>query len=280
MRNIFLLFPLLFLYAPNHPENELGINALPDTTGGRYAEVVIARKNWGSIVKGDVLRIYSPVDNARRLLANHTNKDSVSRNASGYVKKNTVAYAIGLKMREFRVERISTNSIRRINQFTSMVDTINNTANAAGERMDVPVYIKRKLRREKHMLFGQPGAEVWFGGRTQVDRASVLALIDTVAAHRNVSVSVLRRRAQQRIVDWPIHRKKKIVILRCFDMSDSLKNALSAKDSLGIYTFTIPLANVATETGFTEQQIINAIQNDSDLRDKGVINVENVVELK
>ncbi len=272
MKKLFILF--LFLFA------SLAQAQLPDTTGGRYSEVVIARKSWGDIVKGDVLGIYQPEDNASRLLANYTNKDSVPRNAFGYVKKSSVAYAVGLKLRKIRMERFAVDSVRRVNQFTSVVDTITNTANDDGEYMHVPLYVKRRLRRTKHMMFGQVGSEIWFGGNIKITRTTMLALIDTIATHRSISVSALRRKAQKRITGWPIHMKKKFVILRCYDLSDSLKSVYGATDSLGAYLYTVPLANVATETGFTTQQITNAIQNDSDLRSKGVINIENLVELK
>jgi len=45
--------------------------------------------------------------------------------------------------------------------------------NARGEYMDVPLFILRRLKHARHLIFGTPGSEYWYGGRQIINHAAL-----------------------------------------------------------------------------------------------------------
>ena len=75
--------------------------------------------------------------------------------------------------KEFKMERISENEVRRTNLATLDTDIISDVANKAGEYMDVPFFIKRRIAHHAHQIFGSNGAEYWYGGKTDASLSNL-----------------------------------------------------------------------------------------------------------
>lgn len=73
----------------------------------------------------------------------------------------------------YRFERVSETEIRRVEIATGKEETFGPTPNARGERVDVPLFIARRLAHPNNRIFGAPGAELWYGGRQDRSAAAV-----------------------------------------------------------------------------------------------------------
>ncbi len=77
---------------------------------------------------------------------------------------------------QYRFERVSRTEIKRITLADMSEVTINDTPQLIDgkmQHMDVERYIQRRLAHEGHKIFGTDGAEVWYGGRTDVSNAKL-----------------------------------------------------------------------------------------------------------
>jgi len=84
---------------------------------------------------------------------------------------------------QYEFRRVSTNFVKRINLLTDEEEIIGKTPNAKGETMNVPVFLKMRLNHERHAIFGSPGEEVWYGGKTNTDETSVNNLWSIIEEH-------------------------------------------------------------------------------------------------
>jgi len=84
-------------------------------------------------------------------------------------------------------ERIANRIVQRTDLEANATDLVSSTPNAAGEYMHVAEHLKIKTAHPKHLIFGQPGREVWFGGRRDnLDLHSLWAdVIETHSPHRH-----------------------------------------------------------------------------------------------
>ena len=280
MKWLFLLIPFSVIYLNSCQPRFIKLpvkSALPDTTGERYAEVVLAGKNNGVIDKWDILQVLNSSRNMKRFLHDHINPDSVSRTL-GYVDLDDFSYDHFLKTKQYRFERISTDSLRRINQFTSVVDTVSDTPNNNGEYIDVPLFFQRRLLNSKHMIFGSNNNEVFFGGSTRSDYDTLSVLVDSLISKKSLPSSASRK-ARRKTKEWNQGQKKKFVIIRCYDVSDTL--ATSLIDTLdGSYLYEITPQSMAAESPLSVGDINSAIASDADIRCLYVFDFEAIRELK
>jgi hypothetical protein len=74
---------------------------------------------------------------------------------------------------EFKFERLDEKVVRRTNLWTGVTETFSDIPNKNGKQMDVPLFIKRRLRHERHSIFGSNGSEFWYGGRVRYRQSDV-----------------------------------------------------------------------------------------------------------
>ena len=90
---------------------------------------------------------------------------------------------------QYRFERISKTEMKRIRLSDMSEEIFNATPRQVDGKMqhaNVELYISRRLAHGRHKIFGTPGAEVWYGGRTDVSNAKldlVWTAIEAKTAH-------------------------------------------------------------------------------------------------
>ena len=117
--------------------------------------------------------------------------------------------------RKYRFERISQTQVNRINIVTLESETISDVPNARGEYIDVGLFIRRKLLHPKHLIFGTPGSEVWYGGFTDYSNAKldlVWQAIEAQTSNREIDFTLFLLGIQD---------KKSFLALRVDDFTDS-----------------------------------------------------------
>jgi hypothetical protein len=94
---------------------------------------------------------------------------------------------------QYRFERVSRTGIKRItlaDLSEVLIDGSPKLIDGKMQHMAVPLYVARRLVHERHKMFGTMGAEVWYGGRTDVSDAKLSLVwnaIETKTAFREVN---------------------------------------------------------------------------------------------
>lgn len=84
------------------------------------------------------------------------------------------------KVNLYKFERVSSNDVKRINLITGEEDILNTAPNGDGEKIDAHSYITRRLRNNRHKIFGIAGNEIWYGkSRQDIDIDSIWNDIET-----------------------------------------------------------------------------------------------------
>lgn len=181
------------------------------------AEIAV-KINPGQSDDGDVLVAI----NDRRIHAVHAqhicHKDKVGFKPDGYREAGTLLDMMLSKTMQYKYERISTMEIRKTNLKTFEQNIISDKPNARGEYIDVPLYIQRRLKHPKHLIFGTEGNEYWYGGNTDHSEAAINAIWTEIEA-----------RTPKRKVDhgkWPFTdtELKNFLIIPMVDMTDAQAN--------------------------------------------------------
>ena len=78
------------------------------------------------------------------------------------------------RTREFKFERVTPAEVLKTPlRSGSQPYIVGWRPNKQGEAMDVRQYVARRLNHPQHLMFGTPGHEVWYGGRTFVEDADL-----------------------------------------------------------------------------------------------------------
>lgn len=94
---------------------------------------------------------------------------------------------------QYRFERVSTKEVKRVTLATMdevIIDSTPRLVDGKMQAMDVNQYVARRLAHDRHRIFGSPGAEVWYGGRTDVSNTAlnkVWTAIETKTPERESS---------------------------------------------------------------------------------------------
>jgi|TARA_R110002020_G_scaffold405456_4_gene615484 hypothetical protein len=128
---------------------------------------------------GDIVQAFS---NDRILLANAQSICSVDNfnldSVSGLRYNDTLLMKYMEASSLYKIERINTNSARRTNLLTSEQDTISNSPNSDGEAIWIEEYLTRRLRSNRHRIFGSVGSEVWYSGSRPIELNSLWSEIE------------------------------------------------------------------------------------------------------
>ncbi len=235
MKKLFICL-FLFVCSPNGYTVKSQTITEFDSTGGRYSELVVSKRVTPDFDVDDFVSIGT----ARGALMESSEvlyrADKSRKKANGLRDETTLNYLFCKMTKQFLMKRISNGTVERTRFFTSdstgitrvtFKDTLNNTANGDGERIDVPNFIKRRLKHDRHNIFGEVGVEQWFGGRTDGTFETLSTFWDSVLVSEPSSMS--KREAMER--DYSVHFLKKYRVFRMQDISDSSAVALTAIDT-------------------------------------------------
>ena len=115
---------------------------------------------------GDIICAF----NNRRIKHVHAemvcHKDKIGFNRDGLRDKDTLLEHYLKNTYQYKFQRINRTQIKRITLSDMSEEIIGPRPNAKGEAIDVPEFVKRRIRHGKHLIFGSPGSEFWYGGRT------------------------------------------------------------------------------------------------------------------
>jgi hypothetical protein len=73
----------------------------------------------------------------------------------------------------YKFQRTSEAAVDRILLEDGTTEEISSQPNARGEYMDVPLFILRRLQHARHLIFGTPGNEYWYGGRQVINHTAL-----------------------------------------------------------------------------------------------------------
>lgn len=207
-----------------------------DSTGGRYSELIVA--NWVSsdFDIDDFVSIGTAAGALRENCEVLYKADKAPKKANGLRDETTLNYLFCTMTKQYKMRRISNTEVERTRFFiknltvivrSTVLDTLNDTENKNGERIDVPLWIKRRLKHDRHNIFEEVGNEEWFGGGTDFSFETLSAFWDSVLVREPSSMS--RRDAMKR--NYPVHFLKKYRVFRMQDISDSSASDLTLPDT-------------------------------------------------
>ncbi len=114
---------------------------------------------------GDVVDAF----NGRRIRCTHAQhychaKDA-ALNGGGLRRNDSLAFMFLEETSQYRLERVSFNEIKRIVIATSEEEILSDTPNEKVEYTNVAEFFRRRLLHPRHRVFGEPGREIYHGGR-------------------------------------------------------------------------------------------------------------------
>jgi len=139
------------------------------------AELVLKVGNSKVYEDGDVVDAF----NRRRTRCVHAegicHVKLVEKQSNGRRVANSLAEMFRQQTYQYRFERVSLKAVKRINQWTLDEDVFSDVS-VKGEYIHVQNFVNRGLRHDCHVIFGEPGAEIWYGGKTKVDSVAMDAV--------------------------------------------------------------------------------------------------------
>lgn len=149
-------------------------------------------------------------------------KNLIGFNGDGLRPANSLAEDYLSAVRQYKFERISQTELRRTNLFTLSIDVISNTPNINGESIDVALYIRRRKQHAKHLIFGKPGTEYWYGGRTRITTAK----IDDVWTQIEAKTSNLKANFGK--FPWGLNDQKDHLVITVDDFDNAVRAELES----------------------------------------------------
>jgi len=161
---------------------------------------------------------------------------------------------------EYRFTRVSHTEVQRLNLRTSVTDTLGRNPNARGEAIAVARFIARRVAHPRHCVFGTPGAEQWYGGRsflTHPDLDVVWSDIETLSAFRESDHAL-----------WPVTRTERAhcLCVAVADFDDARADQLTAStlDVDGhVILKRMHYVEYATDTRITDRASLSTIRDRS-----------------
>jgi len=137
-------------------------------------------------------------------------------------RNRALAEVFAGETREYKFERVSNTEVRRTNLLTNESDVLSDRPNSNGEQIKVSLFLARRKACPRHLIFGDVGAERWYGGVAAysddvMDR--VWAAIETQTRHRE---NTFRR--------WPFSEGelKQFLVLPVDDFTDLAREEYKA----------------------------------------------------
>jgi len=158
------------------------------------AELLLKINDGANYEDGDCLCAFSD----RHIACVHSqmicSPKKAKRNASGLLEQGSLTWHWMRETYQYLFRRVSASEIVRIDRAT------NERERFGPEAIDVRLFIRRRKRQERHLLFGEDGREVWFGGRSDFS-APILQRI-----WNKIEQDTPHRRNDARRSLWPMGR--------------------------------------------------------------------------
>ena len=90
----------------------------------------------------------------------------------------------------YKFERLNSNDVKRTNLDTLEESVISTTPNTDGEAINVYQYLSRRLKSNRHKIFGSQGSEIWYGKSKTYDSSIITSVwndIETDTANLQVN---------------------------------------------------------------------------------------------
>jgi hypothetical protein len=173
---------------------------------------------------GDILCVF----NRRRIRCAHAEHvcdfRTAPRSTNGLIIVGSLSQAWFETTHQYRFERVSATEVRRVDLITATEEVFGLTPNGQGEAIDVVQFIARRKQQPLHYLFGDEGAEIWYGGA-----------VDTSNAKLDVVWNAIETNSPLREADYPDmplagQQLRSHLFVRMSDMSDADAEALIASE--------------------------------------------------
>lgn len=173
---------------------------------------------------GDIIAAF----NNKRIKYVHAYHNCINKiipfNQDGLRITGSLADTLLQETRQYKFERINRTTVRRTLLRDLTTEDFDNTPNAEGKHMDVPLFINRKLQNPNHYIFGTTNSEFWYGGTTGVTDAG----LNTVWTQIESETSLLE--INHRL--WPstTREKRKFFGMTVDDFDDTEAGVLTSSE--------------------------------------------------
>lgn len=170
------------------------------------AEILLKIQRGAGYEDGDILCAF----NRRRTRQCHAEmichpwKNGIGK--SGLRPTNGPAEAMLAAVSQYRFDRVSQYEVLRTDLITGEQELFSKTPNKRGEAIDVEQWVARRLREKapdggpKASVFGEPGRERWYGGRTDTGDAVLNKVWQSIAEKTG------RLESEDEFQLWPMGR--------------------------------------------------------------------------
>lgn len=182
------------------------------------AELLLKIGDGAGYQDGDVLCAF----NRRRIRCVHVEHlchvDHAGFNRDGLRPAGSLPQVLRHNTCQYLFRRVSETTIERHNLWSGEVDVF------GSESIDVREYIKRRLRHNRHAIFGARGREYWYGGSTDVTHSRLDAV------WHGIATATGRLESDQQFQLWPMGRLdiRHHLAIRTEDFSDEEQAALES----------------------------------------------------
>lgn len=168
--------------------------------------VVVRVRDGGRTKDEDVIQHFRPAVILRAHAFRYCHHALAGFTREGLRPNNGLAERFQQLSYEWRFARVSATEVLCQNLVTGDKKIVDQHPRPSGrngrmEHVYVQEYLRRRLRHPRHRIFGAPGREVWYGGRTLNDLDTTLRVWDMIQTLR----------PDVRITDhldwWPSHRE-------------------------------------------------------------------------
>jgi len=94
----------------------------------------------------------------------------------------------------YKFIRVSNKEVKRINLITLEEEIFSDIPNSKNEYIDVPLYLSRRRKHTRHLIFGTIGNEVWYGKYsrriTHIELDRVWDIIETDTPEREINYTL------------------------------------------------------------------------------------------
>jgi hypothetical protein len=97
-------------------------------------------------------------------------------NTQGLRDTGTLLEKFEQSTKTYKFERLNSNDVKRTNLITLEESIINTIPNTDGESINVYKYISRRLKSNRHKIFGSQGSEIWYG-KSKTHDSSIISSV-------------------------------------------------------------------------------------------------------
>lgn len=190
------------------------------------AELIVKVGDKGSHPDGEILY----VANRRRIMQVHGEMICHVRKAGWWTpwghRPIGLAYHWQDAMYECSFSRVSKWEIVRENRTTGRLDLFGRLpriVDGKSQHIDVPQYVARRLQHHGHRIFGEPGREIWHGGKYDCSPAKLEHVWRRITLETGITPESLR---------WPAGRLDLVdhlVLPLTHDLSDDDRNGMTGQ---------------------------------------------------